>query len=336
MRRLLYIALLVLAMVATHGCSDTSKFTVAGHVAGDPSMNLYMRYYSNGRINTGVTAVTEGDFEFAGNAPDPTLIEVMDNERRVIGRVYIANGDNATMEINRANPLLSRSESKREPINRRWSDVVNENAETLANKTQANTFIEHYIKDHPDDMVSALLFASLYDYHADPVHACRLAMELPAKLRQGFLFGPFFTQMSMLGDSTVYAPIDSLRYRPYDNREPVTFVPSECPTLIAITNERSNRSDSVVPRLKQLAEEKKVRILDLALAQDSGTWKRITRRDTATWIQGWAPGGIYARGIDRLGVPGMPYYIVIDARGNQHYRGADLTAASDSARALAH
>lgn len=325
----------MICLAAMVGCADNSKFTVTGHVAGDPSMNLYIRYYSNNKINTGVTAVNEGKFEFAGNAPEATLVEVMDNERRVIGRLYIANGDNATMEINRANPLLSRSASKKEPVNERWSDVVNSNADALSHSGQANRFIEQYAAQHPDDMVSALMFVSLYDYCADPVHAYNVALGMPADIRPGHLFDSFFTQMSLMGDSSVFAPIDSLRYRPYDSREPVNFVAADGPALIAITNDRSSRADSVVPRLRKLAKNKKLRILDLALVQDTGTWKRITRRDSATWIQGWAPGGIYARGIDRLGVPSLPYYIVTDARGHQRYRGADLTVASDSANALA-
>lgn len=336
MRRLIYFTTLVVALLSMQGCGDNSKFTVTGHVAGNPSMNLYTRYYSNNRLTMGVTVVNEGNFEFAGNAPEPTLVEVMDNERKVIGRLYIANGDNATMEINRANPLLSTAESKKEEMNKRLSDVVSANADVLADGAKGNEFIEQYVAEHPGDMVGALMFLSFYNYKVDPVRAYDFALGLPADMRQGGLFDQFFTRMSLMGDSTVYAPIDSLIYRPYHSRDPKAFVASDGTALIALTNDRSNRSDSVVPRLKKLAENKKVRILDLALVQDTGTWKRITRRDTATWIQGWAPGGIYARGIDRLGVPGLPYYIVIDAEGRQRYRGADLTAASDSAVAVAH
>lgn len=335
MKRLIYFSSLVMALVAMQGCGDNGKFTVTGHVAGDPSMNLYTRYYSNNRLATGVMVVNEGKFEFAGNAPEPTLVEVMDNERKVLGRLYIANGDRATMEINRANPLLSSAESKKEPVNKQLSDVVNANAEILADGHKANQFIEQYALDHPDDMVAPLMFLSYYDYKLDPVRAYDFALGLPAELRPGRLFDQFFTQMSLMGDSSVYAPVDSLVYRPYDSREPKVFVASDGPALIAITNDRCNRTDSVVPRLKTLAKNKKLRILDLALVQDTGTWKRITRRDTATWIQGWAPGGIYARGIDRLGVPGMPYYIVVDDRGRQRYRGDNLTVASDSANAVA-
>ncbi len=319
-----------------HGCSDNTKFTVSGHVEGNPSMNLYMRYLSGNRLNTGVTVVNEGNFEFTGNSPEATLVEVMDNERRVLGRVYIANGDKATMNINRANPLMSSAESAKEPANKRMSDVVSANAEIFGQSADANRFIEQYADEHPDDLVAALMFVSFYDYKIDPVRAYNVALDFPPAICPGTLFDSFFTQMSQAGDSTIYAPVDSLRYRPYHSPEPVAFLTSDGPALIAITNDRSSRTDSVLPRLKELAKVKKLRILDLTLVQDTGTWKRVTRRDSATWIQGWAPGGIYARGIDRLGVLSMPYYIVTDAEGRQRYRGSDLTAASDTAKSLVH
>ena len=54
------------------------------------------------------------------------------------------------------------------------------------------------------------------------------------------------------------------------------------------------------------------------------------RWDTATLQQAWAPGGIFARDVDRLAIPSLPYYIIADTAGRQIYRGSSLAAAIDS------
>ena len=66
---------------------------------------------------------------------------------------------------------------------------------------------------------------------------------------------------------------------------------------------------------------------DVELDIDTPAWRRITRPDSAGWIQAWLPGGTASRGIDSLAVPSLPYFIVADSTGSQLLRTPSAAAA---------
>lgn len=313
-------------LVGLTGCKDKTKFTIDGEVAGQQSMNLYMRYYGNERVNTGVTAVTDGKFSFAGASEKPTVVEIMDNERRVLGRVYIVNGEKVDVKLDRNNPWTFSAQGGQ--FNAEWSAAVRANAGPLsAGGIEGNEAIEGYIAEHPGDIVSSLLFTTLYDYSVDPQRADSVAQSIDAEVRTGYLFDRYATQMMAYKPRAKEYRIDTLRYRPYKNDTVAYFTPSSKAALLAFTNEKCNRKDSIVPAYKELAKKPKLELLDIMLMPDTAAWKRMTRTDSATWTQGWAPGGVYALTIDSLAIPSFPFFIVVDTAGVQQYRGSSLTDA---------
>ncbi len=323
----------LVALTALAACKDKTHFIIEGDVAGQKSMNLYMRYYGNEHVNTGVTAVTDGKFTFQGFSATPTIVEIMDNDRNVLGRVYIVNGEKVNVKMDRNNPWVFQASGGKH--NEQWSEAIRDNAGPLsAGGAEANTAIEEYIAAHPEDMASSLLFISLYDYSVDPSRADSVAESIDAQLRPGYLFDQYATQMNALPVQAPSYRVDTLRYRPYKKDTVAYFTPKSKASLLAFTNDKCNRVDSIVPKYKEIAKKKNLEVLDIMLVPDTSMWKRMTRTDSATWTQGWAPGGIYALSIDSLAIPSLPFYIVVDTAGVQHYRGASLAIAQDTIDSL--
>lgn len=326
----LILAVLLMALVS---CKDTTYFTIEGEVSGQQSMNLYMRYYGNEHVNTGVTAVTEGKFKFKGASATPTIVEIMDNERKVLGRLYIQNGQKVTVSLDRNNPWAFQASGGN--YNEEWSAEIRRNAGPLGSGgPEANKTIEEYIAHHPDNLVSSLLFTTLYDYSIDPIRADSVAESISVEARPGFLFDGYATQMNAVNKHAMAYKVDTIKYRPYKKDTVAYFTPKKAASLLGFTSDKSNRADSVVPRYKELSKKSKLELLDIMLVQDTAMWKRITKRDSADWVQGWVPGGIYAQTIDSLSIPSLPYYLVVDTAGVQHYRGKLLRDASDAIDAL--
>lgn len=320
-------------MAAATSCTDNTYFTIDGEVAGKQSMNLYMRYYGDERLNTGVTAVTEGHFTFKGSSVDPTVVEIMDNEKRVLGRVYITNGEKINVKLDRNNPFLL--EAKGGKYNEEWTAFLRENASTLAEgKSVLNNLLEEYIAQHPDNLVSSLLFTTIYDYSIDPIRADSIANMIMPEARPSYLFDQYATQMNAFNAKALSIKVDSLRYRPYQRDTLAFFRPKSKASLLSFTNDKSSRKDSIVPQLKEVSKKKGLTILDYMLVADTSMWKRLTRTDSATWVQAWAPGGVYALSLDQLGIPDLPFFIVVDTAGVQHYRGADIMEAVDAINVL--
>ena len=99
--------------------------------------------------------------------------------------------------------------------------------------------------------------------------------------------------------------------------------------LIVLSDTRASR-DSILTTVRDLARHQRkgrFEILDLSLDQDTMAWRRVVRNDTATWTQGWAAGGISARGIDRLGVSALPCFVLVDSTGRRLWYGSSAALA---------
>ncbi len=90
---------MLLALMAT-ACGDSEQFAIEGTVEDAPAINLRVVYYSNGKVFSGVTATTEGKFRFTGVAPKRALVEIFDNDYRLMCRTVASNGDMLEVKLN--------------------------------------------------------------------------------------------------------------------------------------------------------------------------------------------------------------------------------------------
>lgn len=304
-------------------CSGSKTFDVEGQVAGNANMNLYVKYFGNGRVNSALALAREGQFAFKGASASPAYMEISDNEGRPLAYLCIADGDKARITIERSNPFKMQAAGT--PALEEWTHVANANADVLLNgpDSAANALIEQYVLANPQSMASAMLLLTAYRTDANPVMADSLARSIAPEARPDGVFDSYVTILSPYSSPSYTEPVDTLWYRTAKSRDAQAYTPADHElTLLVLSNDqyRTFRRDTLVPALKLAAKDKKLQIVDLVLSTDTSNFKSATRADSATWIQGWAPGGIYARGIDRLSIPQLPYYIVLDSAGRQTRR----------------
>lgn len=310
-------------------CGDSGRFNVEGTMEGGRTTNLRYAYYNGNAFVQGVTAVRDGHFRFEGNSPQPAIVELFDNDYRPLGILYAGNGDEIDCTIDPADANRLRASGRKEL--ERWTAWLREHADGLASGADANVLVADYVGRNPDDIVSALLLATLFD--ASRPGAVRQADSLlnliPAESR------PMNVTQSLLSQLQADGRPESARVRDFRVRVPnerydSLHIAGKPLWLFAFTSEQSGRRDSVVEALRDIhkAHSRRVRVVDLSLDADTLAWRRVTRRDSAKWLQAWLPGGTAAAGIDSLALPRLPFFIVADSTGRQLLRTGSAAEAA--------
>ncbi len=335
--RILKYGIMALAMLLAAACADESQFRVSGTIEGKPTMNLRVGYYADNAYRTMITAVREGEFEFTGHASQPSLLEIFDHEYRLLGRLYVANGQEITCHLERNNPYAITAQGS--DVSREWADYLRQNSDSLrAGAASANSVIANYVLKNPSNVISTLLLVTSFDSAADPMLADSLLASIAPEARPGNLTEGYNFMLQRLVTDAALGPVSAFPYR--DSRDSImTFNPEDNPvSMLVLSDATSDRSDSIVPALKRLAHKKSGikpgAILDLMLGDDTIVWKRAIAPDSASWRQAWAPGRTATPGVDRLGIPSVPYVIVCDSTGTQIYRGKSIGEAEKTVRSL--
>lgn len=314
------------AFTAT-SCGDSESFTVEGTIEGNPTLNLRYLYYSNNALQQGITAAREGKFTFKGSSQTPTVIEITDNDYRLIGRIYAVNGNRIECRLDRNNPNNINTEGN--DVGERWSRFLRDNAEALASPG-ANTIIERYIADRPDDVVSTLLLVTSYNSAGNAARVDSLLETIATEARPSTLTDGYNYLLQRLVAAEATSEVRPIVY--FNSRDSLeTYNPSRSKySLIAVRPSHFKVSDSITPELRSLAGKYKtrtLRIVDFSTETDTTVWKTEVRGDSASWSRGILVASVATPGIDRLGIPALPYFIVVDSTGTQHYRGQSVKAA---------
>lgn len=326
LRRALFIAFAALLCA----CSNNEQFRVNGTIEGKPTMNIRVSYYSEGGLRTIVTAAREGEFEFFGTSRQPTIVEICDYDYRPLTRLYAANGETFEVFIDRSNPANNKVDGNE--ISQRWNRVLTENAAKLsAGRNEANSAVEAYIATHPDDIISTLLLITAYDASVDPVMADSLLSSINTQARPSALTDGFNYLMQRLVTDRASDTIASLTF--VNDNKARKFSPTEAAaSLLAFTDDNNPDYDVVASRIEKAAKKKSgIIYYDLRTNPSRHSYEA----DTFVRITGRLPGGVTAKDVDRLGIPAVPFYIVTDSLGAQHYRGRALAEAFAKADSLA-
>ena len=316
-------------MLLMAACGDSSRFIIEGEMEGGRTTNLRYVYYNGSTLVQGVTAVRDGRFHIDGYSPRAAVVELFDNDYRPLGWLYAANGDEITCTISPTDPHAIDASGR--PELERWSKWLREHSESLASGADPNALVADYVGRNPDDIVSALLLATIFD--ASKPGATSMADSLlnliPAESRPLLVTGPLISQLQETA-GVENRPVRDFRVRITNERNDTLRIADKALWLFAFCNETSGRGDSIVRGLRGIHRDygKRVRVVDLSLDGDTMAWRRITRPDSAKWTQGWVPGGTAARGVDSLALPRLPYFIVADSTGRQLLRTSSISQAT--------
>lgn len=232
------------------------------------------------------------------------------------------------MNIDRDNPY--QIEASGNDIASTWAQFLRSNADSLAmGGHTANASIARYIGENPTQLASTLILVHNYDAAIDPVGADSLMNLIEPAARPSNITDGFNFLLQRMVHGNAMTKVKPFRY--LDRNDSLrTFTPTDNDlSIIAIDNNRSGRSDSIIPALKRISRNggRHLHILEFSIDADTMEWKRNTRYDSATWIQTWGAGAFAARGIDSLAIPSIPYFIVVDSTGTQVLRSSSVTDA---------
>lgn len=332
MKQLFTYILSIMALVLT-SCGHSDTFRIEGKLTDGSAINLRIIYYSDGAVVTGITASKDGGkFVYEGHVSYPALIEIYDNDYRLLGRMVASPGDDLEVKLDTKQPYLIEIEGNK--TSKQWSDFLRTNAEMLQSGKHSarNELIANYVKDNPDNRVSELLMMTEFDASVPggAILADSLMNLISPDIREKGFSVSYGLIVERVGKQASNEKVMPIPYRKLDNITAL-FKPSEKPyNLIALTDDHSNR-DTIIKELRHIAAthpHQRLGLIELSMDMDTTVWARSIRTDSATWTQGWVAGAISGQSIDRLGIPDVPYYIVADSAGHQVWRGKSITEAS--------
>lgn len=316
-----------LCAVSLWSCGDSESFTIEGTVDGNATLNLRFIYYSNNTLVRGLTAARDGKFEYKGVAPTPTIVEILDNDYRPLGRLFVVNGEHIECALTRNAPNAIKVSGS--DVSERWADFLNDNADEL-NSSKANNIIEKYVSAHPDDIVSTLLMLTSYDASSNALMADSLMSSINPEMRPSTIVAGFNALLQRLVSDSATEPISTITCLNMKDSL-VSIDPSARPlSLIVLRDNASGRQDSIISAMKRLSgktKRKSLQIIDVSLDKDTVVWHKSVRPDSADWHQMWAAGSLASPGLEKLGIPTVPYFIVTDSTGVQLLRTSSIKRA---------
>lgn len=327
MKHTFNILLAALAALVLSACSDSGKFTIKGHIDGNPSMNLYVMYYDGTAVRSTVTVARAGAFEVEGASKRPAIVEFLDNEYRVLGRIVASNGDKVECMLSRANPYKIKATGNK--ALEEWSGFSFANADALNRGGKAaNDLIERFIATHPDSPAGSLLFATAYDGSVDPARADSVLQSISEESSVHRVLDPYATVSAGAVPEQGFPRVDTLRLSTVKDTLH-TFVANERRGRIFVfTTEYAQHADSAKQRMRRAARKKGVEVVEVIFTPDTLSWKRAIRRDTASWTQAWTPGGPLSPALRPFALPRVPYVVAVDSAGRQIWRGTSIDSAA--------
>lgn len=319
---------LVSLLLALAGCGHPDSFRVQGELDDGATINLRVIFHTDRGVVTGITSSNDGKFAFEGSSPVDVPVEIYDNEYRLQARFPARNGADIDLKINRANRFAN--EAKGYPLAAEYTNFLSSRADELhdALPHDRNRIYAQYIGEHPDADLSLQLLWGEFDVSQGATLADSLSELLSERLRSHPGARRFFENVRLLPSDRA----DSIVYRVRGGRHEM-FKATDGPALLVFSDSRTSDhrqlSDSL-HRLVKLIKSRDVGIYDLNCDADTSAWRRATVLDSATWTQGWLEAGPASPGVDRLRLPMLPYYILVDSAGRTVLRTRSQQEAIDS------
>ncbi len=322
----LLIALIGLTM---SGCGDDSQFRVTGTVDGLGTQNLRIIYYTTTGIKSLTSTAVDGKFNFTGNSPAETLVEIFTSDRVPLMRLAVKNGETVEVSIDRTEPY--KLTLKGNDVSKRMAGFMRDNSDALTRKDHAavNSAIAAYIRNNTKDLTSTILLLTEFDATGQETAADSLLQLIDTKARPEFLTENIMAGIAARDSVAENSSLIPLRlYTAADSMTTYTAGESDY-SLLIFTRNADERPDSMRRQISRIMENmtgKKLRIADISIAADSAAWHSQPEITTESdgYISAWMPGAIAALPLKQLAVTRTPYFIVADSTGAQLYRGQSL------------
>ncbi len=335
------IAVLLLFPLLFAACSSDDKYVVKGKLSNLESQNLYAvheRYKKELKIDT--VQVKEGEFELSGESEMLTALQLFTEDYTPLIRLYVKNGDRITldgdvqkpvdihvegneayqiiMDFNQQNNALLQkiAEKQNEYYSRQrdsayWDDLRKLRDE-VAKKAEAQ------ISASPASPASIIL---MYEY---------LLNENTAQLCDSLLriMPPEAKPASLLAKIDLF--IEQVRKMQINKTLPYSLLKNEkgesvstnmfrdIPTVVVWWTSYDPKSREEMKTVREIYskyKDEKVRVVSISLDIDKERWKRQIKADSLEWTQLIQPDGWNASSVRDLGIPKVPYAVIVNKMG---------------------
>ncbi len=323
--------LILIFGVLFSSCGDNSEFRIAGIINGMGTQNIKIIYYANGAVQESRAIVVDGKFSITGYAPEATFVEIQTSNGYLLGHLMIQNGETVECKLENGNRYKVSFEGNE--VSEKWGKFLTDNSAVLSsvNNEKKNELIAQYVSKHKDELISTVLMLTEYYCPDNEMTADSILRAISETARPQVLVESYEAMFAHVNSATSHNNILPMKLYCKDDSL-MTYNPAlSSYSVLGFTDDDKSARDSILPQFKKWSKEYKSRqlaIIDVSLAVDTTRWHRITREDDADWKQCWALGSVRAKSIERLSIPRMPYFIVVDSTGKQLYRGSSITKAS--------
>lgn len=320
----------ILASLILSACGDNSEFRIAGTINGIGTQNIYIIYSADDAVKTQNSTVIDGKFSIVGHSSHPTIVELYSSDKVMLGMLLAQNGETIECEFDKSNRYKVTLEGN--DVSSQWAKFLTDNAELLAsdNIDARNKLISDYVKKNPEKLLSTILLLTEFNAPENELVADSLLALVSLDARPLYLVNGYSTMLSHLNSETALGKVRPINlYSKGDSL--ISYNPSTSSySILCFTTSNMQSRDTIVPELRnmyRMHDKKRLAIMDVSFASDTVLWKRAIKNDSAQWSQCWALGSVQAKSIDRLAIPRVPYFIVVDSMGKQLYRGSSISLA---------
>lgn len=336
-RIFLFITIFLLA-----GCTK-NEFRLEFDIDDKLNANYKISYYASdkrgGIMIESVAPIANGKASVKGITRNPALVYVFNNSSEPAAVIYVERGETVMITGSGSNPAQWTVGGNE--INAEWSNWRNSNAEIIASGKPAeiNKAVEKFVDSHTSDPLSTLLMLTSFSRRDNE----QLFLDLWRKLDKNARDVKWIELAARAEQTEPYAiapgPLHSMALRSLHNGVDTIRPSSAKGTLLFFWNSGQSSRKEAIDSLRKLAKEypdSASRIIaDICLEADSISWKSPLRSDSLKNVaRMWVPAGMADRRMMTLGVKRSPFFIVTNRKGDQKYRGSEISEAFSAFRTI--
>ena len=328
----------LLFLIACGKNEFTLDFDLSSEVTDNYNVNYFATDLQGGKTIQAVASIREGKCILDGVTKKPTLVYITARNSRFPLMVYVERGNKIKITGKNKNPLEWEVEGNE--INKELSEWVGLNLRNLmeGNTDSVNLSIKNYVENHINNPVSTILILCYYNRSVDERGYSELMSSLRGEAKSYEWLNRVGRSDQLYHTYSYPARLESLIMRSVKDGADTLRIDEKNPVFLLFWqtgyDDRKILIDSLKVLEKEIPDSARI-IADICLDVDSVGWKNVMKRDSLDKIKRfWAPSGMTDKTIMKLKVQRLPYFIVFDRKGQQYYRGSDLSEAITDYRYL--
>lgn len=325
-----FMAMLVLCVLS--GCSKS--FKIKGNIVGVGTQSLRVEFATPVGVWEEWVMSKENRFEIKGQTDEPTLVTIYNAQGSLVARFLLENGDD--IKVRGTSPDPYKLEVKGRDVNERWYAFMQSHASQYSNddRTSLNAAIVDYAKQHPADVLSALLLLCDYRSTGGIGEVQPMIEALKPEARPESLLATYHNLLKHIGEKPKTLP-SLLLYESKGEFTSFTPTTAQCSMLYFWSKQNSVGEDSkpLTEAITQLGD--KALVADVLMDGDTSMWNLNRREYMSAWKRHyWAPEGPMNESLKSLNIGATPCFIVADSLGHVTYTGGNAQQALTALKKL--